>query len=321
MRASDAENQSKKTLKAAQDAVFALKNSVKYISSAGSLISKRKGDIIVTGIGKPGFIAQKLTASLVSLGERAFYLHPTDALHGDLGVLSKGDVLIALSFSGESREVIGLAKYAKKNFSVRVIAICRDKKSLLGQLADLVIEVPVKDEGSPNGIAPMASTTAMLVICDMIVASVVRPGFKKEHFAKYHPGGSLGLSLKKVENFMISSKFVPIIKGEESFFNAVKEISAKKFGITAVLSNQGTIIGVITDGDIRRFVLKNKDITGAYARDAMTARPKYIQKEVSLHKALELMEHYRITSLFVVNSKKKPVGIIHIHQILEEMVQ
>ncbi|MFM2357840.1 MAG: D-arabinose 5-phosphate isomerase [Candidatus Parcubacteria bacterium] len=307
-------------LTAAREALGRLDVSVKAIKYAVKIITDRDGDIVVTGIGKSGFIGQKLAASLTSLGERSFFIHPTEALHGDLGVLSKGDVLISLSFSGESKEVLGITKYAKKSFGVPVIALSKSSKSSLSKVSDCFVEVPVLDEGSPNGIAPMASTTAMLVLSDMIVAGVMNDSFKDEHFATYHPGGSLGLRLKKVSDFMIKKDGVPNVKEKANFLDAVREINKKKLGVTAVTRKNNQLIGVITDGDVRRFVLSNKKTETVLVDDVMTRIPKYVYETDSLFVALSIMENYKITSIFVVNKGNKLKGVIHIHNILEQTV-
>lgn len=313
-------DRAKTALKAAKSALNGLEGSIGQVKQSARIIRRSKGDVIVTGIGKSGFIGQKLVATLTSLGKRAFYLHPTDALHGDLGMLSKDDMLVALSFSGESKEVVSIARYAKKNFGVPVIVICRSSNSSLGKVADCLIEVPVKEEGSPNGIAPMASTTAMLVLSDMLASEMMSPNFRDEHFAAYHPGGSLGLSLKKVKDFMKKGNDVPKVKESNKFLDAVKEINNKRLGVTAVIGVKGDVKGVITDGDIRRFILKNKNIFSAKTKDAMTTTPKYVEENTSLKDALDIMENSKITNIFTVNKNKKLTGIIHIHDILGEML-
>lgn len=320
MKEQSPEYRAKRALTAAKDALRHLTSSLVSVSRAAKLIGERKGDIIVTGIGKSGFIGQKCAASLTSLGEKAFFIHPTEALHGDLGMLSKGDVLIALSFSGETKEVVNIAKYAKKNLAVPIIALCKSANSSLGKIADACVPIVVNSEGSPNNIAPMASTTATLVACDMIAASVMNANFKDEHFAAYHPGGTLGLHLKKVIELMKKDASIPKVKESDSFLRAVKEISDKRMGITAVIGARGKISGAITDGDVRRFVLKNKDMSSAMAKDAMTSKPKCVHATDSLEKALTTMESYKITSAFVLDARGKLVGVIHIHDIIEHTI-
>jgi len=309
----------KRALKATQRAILGLENSLDKVVEASKIINQSDGDVIVTGIGKSGFVGQKFTASMTSLGRRAFFLHPTEALHGDLGMLSEGDIFVALSFSGESKEVVGIARYAKKNFNVPIIAICKNAKSSLGKISDCCIEICVEEEGSPNGVAPMASTTATLAVSDMLTASVMDENFKAERFATYHPGGSLGLSLKKVKDFMTKGKLLPKVKETDNFLTAVAEINNKKLGVTAVVDVKGRVVGAMTDGDIRRFVLSHKDVKEARAKDAMTSKPKCIFENDSLQTALQTMEHHKITSIFVTNTRKQLSGIIHVHDIIEQM--
>lgn len=312
------EKKAQEVLKAARTALGDLATSLYKIAESASIIEHRQGDVIITGVGKSGFIGQKFAATLTSLGVRAFFIHPTEALHGDLGALSRGDVLVSLSFSGESKEVVGLTKYAQKNFKVPVIALCKSHSSSLGKIADCCVEVPVKSEGSPNGIAPMASTTATLVVCDMIAASVTDSTFKNEHFAAYHPGGALGLRLKKVKEYMTKGAMVPKVKEKSTFFDAIEEINNKKLGVTAVVGVGQKIVGVVTDGDIRRFVLKNKKINAALVDEVMTIHPKIVHENDSLEAALSTMENHKITSIFVINARTQLTGIIHVHNILEQ---
>lgn len=308
----------KETLLAAKKAISALDKSLPEVEKSVKTINGRTGDIIVTGIGKSGFIGQKFTASLVSLGRRAFYIHPTDALHGDLGRLSSGDTLVALSFSGESREVVNFVKYVKKNFQVPVIVLAKSRESTLGKISDVCIEISITKEGSPNDLAPMASTTAMLVVCDMISSSLTHDHFKREDFAMLHPGGSLGLKLKKVKNYMKTGALLPRVKPTDSFLNTVKEMNAKRLGITAVVDKANRVVGVITDGDIRRFILSGKDITATKAQDVMTSQPKILQDDESFETAVSVIEKNKITTIFVVDKTKKLLGVIHIHDIIEE---
>lgn len=307
-------------LTAATKGIRALSSTVPALVEAAEIIRKREGDILVTGIGKSGFIAQKCAATLTSLGNRAFYIHPTEALHGDVGALSSRDVLIALSFSGESKEVASIARYAKRNFNVQLIVLSKTAHSTLGKLADCHIPVPVEKEGSPDEMAPMASTSMTLILCDMLAAALVEKSFRQEHFAKNHPGGSLGLRLRKVKTLMNSGSAVPRVRESDSFLDALNEMTAKKLGVTAVTDARGAVTGAVTDGDIRRFVLKKKSVEAAKAKDAMTAKPKCIGENETLEAALVLMEAHKITSLFVTAAKNKLVGVIHLHQILEEVV-
>jgi arabinose-5-phosphate isomerase len=317
MKDKDSKCRAKKVLTAAKDALFYLDDSIMAVRQATEIIKKQQGDIIVTGIGKSGFIGQKIAATLTSLGQRASYLHSVEAAHGDIGMLSEGDTLLALSFSGESKEVVKITAYAKKHFEVPVIAFTRDKNSSLGKLADCCIEVKVDNEGSPDEMAPMASTTTTLVLGDMLAAMLTGNDFKKDSFARFHPGGSLGLKLKKVKDLMRIDKNLPIVKEVDIFSKVLKEIDSKKMGATGVVDSDNKLSGIITDGDIRRFFIHGKNIGQVQARDFMTKNPKHIKEIDSLEIALTKMEEYKITHLFAVNNQMKPVGVIHIHDIIE----
>ena len=278
-------------------------------------IGKRKGKILTVGVGKSSFLAMKMAATLTSLGHPTFFLHPVEAMHGDTGVVSDGDIVIAFSFSGESLEVVNIIKYFKRTFDIKIVSITGDKTSSLAKLSAYPIVIKVKNEGSPLGIAPMASTTASLVVSDLIASGLTSElKFKKQHFAKYHPGGSLGLSLMFVKDYM--STKVPSVEENTPFKNALSEITKGGFGFTGVLDSKGVLKGVITDGDIRRFLLKEKDITRAIAVDLMSNKPKVVHKNDSLKDALGLLEQFKVTNLFVIDNKMKPIGVIHMHDIV-----
>jgi len=308
---------SKETLKATRLALSRLDKCLPSIHKATSVLKKRKEDVVVTGIGKSSFIAQKMVATLNSLGVRSSFLHPVEAMHGDLGALSRGDVLIAFSASGESREVLRLAEYAKRHFSVPIISfLCRNGSSL-GRISAASVVAEVDEEGSPEGVAPMASTTAMLVLADMLSSHLVSGGFKKEKFARLHPSGSLGLELTCVSEIMRKGKNLPFVKEEDPASKVLREIDKKKLGTTAVVDNNSRVVGAITDGDIRRWALRGGCTSSSKATDMMTRKPKTIFQNSSLKSALRLLEAYKITTLFVVDKKKILLGIVHIHDIVE----
>ena len=308
----------RQVLNAAQSALAKLNDSLSNLEKCVELVKKRQGEIIITGIGKSGFIGQKIAATLTSLGQRASYLHPVEAIHGDIGALSEGDVLLALSFSGESKEVVKIVSYAKKNFGVSVIAFTKSKHSSLGKIADVVVEIKIKSEGSPNEMAPMASTTATLVLGDIFAAMLTEKDFTDKSFARLHPGGSLGLRMNKVKDFMRTSKSLPLVSESDSFTKILKSMSIMKLGATGVVNSRGSLVGVITDGDLRRLLLRNQATKDIQAEDIMTRNPKYAEESDSLESALSQMEKFEITHLFAVNKKMKPVGVIHIHDILEK---
>lgn len=307
---------------------FTLKNEIKAISSlnhilgknfykAVEILSKIKGKIIVSGIGKSGYIGMKMSSTLTSLGIPSVFLHPLEALHGDLGIVGREDALIAVSYSGETKEILKIVNHLKKHY-IPVIAITGRRKSSLSKLSEVSLNFRIDSEGSPFNLAPMASVTATLVIGDLLaVALSSKRGFTQKEFADLHPGGSLGLQLSKVEELMTKGKNTPIVKIGFSLKEVLEEITKKRLGITAVVNKQGKLTGVITDGDIRRFLLTGKSSDNLRAKDLMTERPKTIDKSDSLQAALSKMELYKITSLFVVDRNKKPVGTIHMHSIIE----
>lgn len=284
-----------------------------------SFLLNRKGKIVVTGVGKSGFIGMKIAATLTSLGHFSTFLHPLDALHGDAGLVAPGDVVIALSFSGGTREVVSLVGHLKRAFGVPMVAITGSAQSPLANISDYKLVLSIEGEGCPLNLAPMASTVAMLCIGDALASAMTSPDtFGKESFARFHPGGSLGLSLMTVRERMVTDDSVPMILEEATLVDTLKEITKKRKGIVGVISKRGALCGVITDGDVRRFFIKNTTAKGVQARDAMTHKPKSVGEETSLLDALSLMEENEITNLFVVNSKKEPVGLIHIHDILRD---
>ncbi len=314
-----ANSRARLTLKHEINALRAL-NKVFYGSfgEAIALLNARTGRIIVTGIGKSGFIGMKMAATLTSLGHKSTFLHPVEAIHGDLGSVSAGDVVVAMSFSGESPEVLKLVKYLRKDFEVKIISIAQKRDSTLGKLSDVAIEVPVKNEGSPHGIAPMASTTATLVIGDMIASALTSPRkFNKGQFARFHPGGGLALSIRAVHELMTKGRDVPLVKKTDTLINAIKKMSGKFRGITGVVNVKEELVGTITDGDIRRFLKAGKYKDDVVVSAVMSGKPKIISKDDTLKSALVTMEAHRVTSLFVLDEKKIPIGIIHIHDIIE----
>lgn len=279
------------------------------------LVKKNSGSIIITGVGKSVFIGKKLCATLTSLGIKSYFLHPTDALHGDSGRVLDGDILVVFSFSGESKEVVDIVKYLSKNFSINIVSITT-LGSTLSRVSQVTFPLKIKDEGSPLGLAPMASTTTSLVIADMLAAVMVDAElFTKEHFTRFHPGGTLGLKILPVEKVMLKGSALPMIDETASFLEAVKIIDKKKKGVIAVVKNR-MLTGVITDGDIRRLILKKGDFTKLLVANAMTRNPKTISGRASLHEALKKMEMVKITTLFVVDEKCRPIGLIHMHDII-----
>lgn len=319
----DIEKQVKKTLNAEIKAVSSIKNikssKFKKVASIISEVNENNGKIITTGVGKSGFIAMKLSATLSSLGVSSHFLNPLDALHGDIGFINNGDVLIALSHSGNSIEIIKLLKYLKKNFDIEIIGITGSKKGeLVKELSDESLIYDLDNEGCAIGYAPMASTTASLVICDILssLISVIK-GTTFNDFAKNHPAGSLGLQTKHVCEYMKKGKNVPVVYLEDEFNKVIKSINSKKLGLTVVCDRNNLPKGIITDGDIRRS-LEDTDgsILNNKAKDLMSKNPKRIKSDDTLHTAFNIIEKNKITSLIVINKKGELDGIVHIHDIL-----
>ncbi len=316
----EAQKRMEKTL--AQEAI-ALRNLKKNIrssafSSAIKLLKNRTGKIVVLGVGKSGIIGLKIVATFTSLGHTAVFLHPVEALHGDTGIVTDEDILIALSFSGESAEVVKIVRYLKINFSVKCISVTGDDKSSLSKLSDVSIAMNVPDEGCPIGLAPMASAVATLAVGDLLASALTSPAeFDKRHFAKLHPGGSLGLDSRTVREMMKERNAMPLVKHNALLQHALTVMTEDGQGVVGVCDADGILIGIVTDGDVRRFVLKHGSIKNKKVLHAMTKNPKTISTSMSAKDALLFMEQYRITSVFVVDDvNKKPVGMIHMHDIL-----
>lgn len=287
-------------------------------SHAVELLYKCKGRVIVTGIGKSGIIARKIVATLNSTGTPAVWLHSADSIHGDLGIIKQGDVIVCISKSGDSVELINLLKVIK-NFDVKVISIVGDPDSDIREFSDVVIDASVKSEACPHNLAPTSSTTAALVLGDAIAVSLLKKKeFSKEKFAMLHPGGILGKRLNlKVSDLMIKGNDVPIVKRKTPFTDVIIEISSKRLGCACVVNKTGKLIGIITDGDIRRLLHKHSDISGLEASDAMNTMPKTVPEDMLCEAAIEMMEKFSITQLVVTTKKRIPVGVIHLHDLVK----
>ena len=280
-------------------------------------ILNTKGRVIVTGIGKSAIVAQKIVSSLNSTGTLAQYLHAGDALHGDLGMISKQDCIICISRSGETAEIKVLLPLLKAMGNI-IIGLTGNTESTMAQQADIVISTKVKKEACPNNLAPTASTTAQLVIGDALVVSLLEcKGFTSSDFAKVHPGGALGkrLYLKVSDLYIRNSR--PSVSLNDSIKTVILEISSNCLGVTAVLDN-GKLVGIITDGDLRRMMSKEPDFKSIKTSDIMTTRPKTIEENILVANALEIMRKNSITQLLVVDKKSNYLGVIHIHDILRE---
>ncbi|MDD3014329.1 MAG: KpsF/GutQ family sugar-phosphate isomerase [Candidatus Gastranaerophilales bacterium] len=282
------------------------------------LLYRCKGRVIVTGMGKSGLIGKKIAATFSSTGTPSFYLHPAESTHGDSGVITKEDVVLAISYSGETAELLQLLPLIKR-FDIKLIALTGRLNSTLSQKSDMTLDISVEKEACPLGLAPTASTTVTLAMGDALALCLLKKrGFTPEDFLVFHPSGSLGKSLLyKVEDLMISGKDMPLVRINDRFQEAIVEISDKKIGITIVVNNEGKTQGILTDGDIRRTIMKYKDISTLTVKDVMTVNPKIIEKDALAAKALQIMEKFSITSIIINNENGAPEGIVHIHDLLK----
>ena len=275
-----------------------------------------RGRLVVAGMGKSGLVGQKISATFSSTGTPSFFLHPAEALHGDLGRLVSGDVLIALSYSGETEELLRLLDTVKR-LAVPLIVLTGMPASTLAQASDVVIDVSISEEACPLGLAPTASTTAMLAVGDALAMALLeKRGFKEEDYAALHPGGGLGVRLRRVENVMHTGEEIPRVNPETTLPDVIYEISKKKMGHTAVVDADGRLAGVISDGDLRRFFQwEGRGALEHAAGDVMTRSPVTIARDELATRALNVMEGRRITSLMVVDSEGRLEGVVHIHDL------
>ncbi len=286
-------------------------------SRACDLILKSRGRVVVTGMGKPGFIAQKISATLSSTGTPSLFLHPAEALHGDLGRVMKEDVVVALSNSGQTEEIIKLLPVIRK-IGAKLIAMTGNPGSLLAQHSDLVLDVSVKKEACTMNLAPTASTTAMLAMGDALaVALLEKKGFSPHNFALYHPGGNLGKKLLlKVSDIMRTGKSNPLVRENETIREVLAKITAARAGSAAVVDAAGRLKGIFTDGDLRRRLNEGKNILDWKVSQAMTPTPIYIQADHLAAEALEILRTKKIDEVPVVDKKKRPIGLLDVQDLL-----
>lgn len=279
-----------------------------------------QGRVVVTGMGKSGLICQKMASTMASTGTPAIFLHPAEGVHGDLGMLMKGDVVIAVSNSGETEEITRILPTIKR-MGLPLIAMAGNPDSTLGRAGDVFLDISTKEEACPLQLAPTASTTVTLVIGDALaVALLLQRGFREEDFALYHPGGVLGKRLLlRVEDLMHVGKAMPAVAAGTLLKDALYEISSKKLGITGIVDERGDLIGVFSDGDLRRWIEQGIEVLNRPVCELMSRNPKRILRTNLAAKALQRMEEYKITSLFVFEREDddKPVGIIHLHDLLK----
>ncbi|MEN3931224.1 KpsF/GutQ family sugar-phosphate isomerase [Microvirga sp. W0021] len=303
-----------KSLELERDGIEALRQSIANglgtgFADAIDTIASASGRVIVTGIGKPGYIARKLTATMASTGTSAYYVHPAEASHGDLGMIRPEDVIIALSWSGESKELADIVAYAKR-FRVPLISITSSADSSLGRQSDICLLLPKAPEACPNGLAPTTSTTMELALCDAIAVALLEyRGFTAENFKDFHPGGKLGAQLKRVSDIMHKEDRLPIVTVGTPMADAIRQMSDKSFGCVIITEQDGRLAGVITDGDLRRNL--RPDLATTPVEAIMTRNPRgTISPDALLATALELQERIKITAIIVVD-EGKPVGLVH----------
>ncbi len=315
--------QAKRVLKIEADAVAALIDRIdERFEQAVEMILNCKGRVVVTGMGKSGLIGKKIAATLASTGTPALFLHPAEGIHGDLGMVTRGDTVIALSNSGETEEIARMLPSLKR-LGIKIIALTGNPDSTLAKNSDVVIDVGVKEEACPLGLAPTASTTATLAMGDALaVALLDKRGFREEDFACFHPGGTLGKRLLlRVRDLMHTGDAIPAVSEATLIKDAIYEISSKKMGVTSVLDGAGKLVGVISDGDLRRWMERTEktgeNLLAKKAKDIMTKNPKVTNRESLAAEAVAIMEKNSITCLIVTDHDAKPEGVIHLHDLLK----
>jgi len=314
--------QGRKVLEIEARAISSLANSLdENFEEVVRLIVASRGRVILTGIGKSGIICRKIAATLASTGTPAFFLHPAEAIHGDLGMVVGGDTVIAISNSGETRELVQLLEFIKRN-GARIISITGNPKSTLARHADASIHYQIEEEGCPLGLAPMASTTTTLALGDALAAAIMEAkGFTSKDFAQYHPGGKLGKRLMTVGDIVRKHEGRPLVSADTLLSQALIEMSEKRLGMTAVTLEDGHV-GIISDGDIRRLLQthghKALDLT---AGEVCSRGPKIIREDRLAVEALKLLEDHHITSVIVFDREDKYAGVVHLHDLWQtEMV-
>jgi len=283
--------------------------------AAVRLILDCPGRVIVTGIGKSGIICRKIAATLSSTGTPAFFLHPADATHGDLGVIQGADVVLALSYSGESEELLRLLETIKR-LGTRLIAFTGNSASTLARAADVALDCSVSEEACPLNLVPTASTTAALALGDALAMTLlVAKGFRQEDFANLHPGGKLGRRLMRVEQLMYAGAQAPVVRADTRMPDVIYEMTSKGLGMTCVTDESGRLAGIITDGDLRRHISGSSSILERNAAAVMTPDPVTIDRKTLAVEALRIMEQHKITSIVVVDASTRVEGVVHLHHL------
>lgn len=286
-----------------------------FFTDAVDLISASSGRLVVSGIGKSGHIGRKISSTMASLGQKSFFLHPSEAQHGDLGMLDKNDVLLLISYSGESAELLPVIDFAKR-FGIKIISITKNKTSTLATNSDVPLILPDMKEAGSFGIAPTVSSTNTLALGDALAMALLsKRGFSKEQFKMLHPGGSLGKGLSLI--FDIMHRDMPIVSAHDDMQKAIITMTKFGFGCVGVIDND-ELVGIITDGDLRRKM--SVDLLAKKVMDIMTKNPITVSKNILASELLCVMEDRRITNVFVTDDRQKPVGLIHIHDLLVKKI-
>lgn len=309
----------KEVLDIEANSILRLKNSInENFDKAIELLYACKGRVIVTGMGKSGLIGKKIAATLSSTGTPSYFLHPAESTHGDSGIISRDDVIIAISNSGETQELLNLLPLIKR-FGVPMIAMTGGVKSTLAVTSEVFIDISVEKEACPLNKAPTASTTATLAMGDALAVCLLeKRGFSEEDFLIFHPSGALGKGfLYAVEELMITGDRLPLANENDKFTDVIALISQKKLGLAIITDENGVMTGVLTDGDIRRALMNHPCINDLTAKEVMTVSPKTVSPKDLAAKALHLMEKYSITALAISDENKKPVGVVHVHDLLK----
>ncbi|MCA1797411.1 MAG: SIS domain-containing protein [Desulfuromonadaceae bacterium] len=313
-----------KTLEIEADAVTALQGRIdSMFCEAVKLMAACEGRVVITGMGKSGLICQKIAATMASTGTPAFFLHPAEGIHGDLGMLMKGDVVLAVSNSGETEEIVKILPIIRR-MGLKLITMSGNPSSTLARLGDVSLDISVEQEACPLGLAPTASTTVTLAMGDALAVALLKlHDFQAEDFALFHPGGALGKRLLlKVDDLMHSGDDIPMVSTGTSVKEALFEITSKKLGITGVAATDNSLVGVFTDGDLRRCLEENATCLELSIEDVMTTNPKRVLRHHLAARVLQRMEEHQITSLFVFETEEAtvPIGIVHLHDLLKSGV-
>ena len=283
--------------------------------AAVALITRASGRVIVTGMGKSGHVGRKIAATFASTGTPAYFVHPGEASHGDLGMIQAGDAILALSWSGETAELADIITYSRR-YGIALVAITSNSESALGREADVCLYLPKSEEACPNGLAPTTSTTMQLVMGDALAVALLEArGFTAQDFRQFHPGGKLGANLSFVRDLMHKGDAIPLVALGERMEHALIEMTGKRFGCVGVVDGAGLLVGIITDGDLRRRMKVSHDLLAEPVEQVMTPRPMTIAPDTMAAEALALLNETKRSVVLVVDDSLKPVGVVHLHDL------